>query len=74
MNDPVKFNFKMGRCTGFIFKWLVPILVVLYGVYYYHLVANSCHYKSDVKLDGKTVIITGKPGRWVELGSAVNGS
>ncbi|XP_071790879.1 retinol dehydrogenase 12-like [Asterias amurensis] len=46
-------------CLSATIKWVLPILVALYGVYYWHIIASRRYFTSDVVLDGKTVIVTG---------------
>ncbi|XP_071790150.1 retinol dehydrogenase 12-like isoform X2 [Asterias amurensis] len=46
-------------CLSAIIKWVLPILVALYGVYYWQFIASRRYFNSDVVLDGKTVIVTG---------------
>ena len=48
-------------CLSAIIKWVLPILVALYGVYYWQFIASRRYFVSDVVLNGKTVIVTGKP-------------
>ena len=47
-------------CLSAIIKWVLPILVALYGVYYWQFIGSRRYFNSDVVLDGKTVIVTGK--------------
>ena len=42
-----------------LFKWLVPILVALYGVYYWRVFASRRYFEGDIELKGKTAIVTG---------------
>ncbi|XP_033628128.1 retinol dehydrogenase 13-like [Asterias rubens] len=46
-------------CLSAIIKWVLPILVALYGVYYWQFIASRRYFVSDVVLNGKTVIVTG---------------
>ena len=48
-------------CLSATIKWVLPILVALYGVYYWQIIASRRYFTSDVVLDGKTVIVTGRP-------------
>ena len=40
-------------------KWFVPILVALYGVYYWRVFASRRYFEGDIELKGKTAIVTG---------------
>ncbi|XP_071790227.1 retinol dehydrogenase 12-like [Asterias amurensis] len=46
-------------CLSATIKWVLPILVALYGVYYWQFIASRRYLTSDVVLNGKTVIVTG---------------
>ncbi|XP_038059956.1 retinol dehydrogenase 11-like [Patiria miniata] len=58
-------------------KWLVPILVVLYAVFYWQVITNRKYFTNDVKLNGKTTIVTGGNsgiGWWTALDFAQRGA
>ncbi|XP_022096266.1 retinol dehydrogenase 13-like [Acanthaster planci] len=42
-----------------LWKLLVPTLVVLYAVYYWHVIAGRRYFTGDVSLKGKMAIVTG---------------
>ena len=41
-------------------RWLGPILVALYGVYYWDVIADRRYFTGDVSLQGKVTIVTGR--------------
>ncbi|XP_038059954.1 retinol dehydrogenase 11-like [Patiria miniata] len=60
-----------------LLSWLVPILVVLYAVFYWQVITNRKYFTNDVKLNGKTTIVTGGNsgiGWWTALDFAQRGA
>ncbi|XP_022096265.1 retinol dehydrogenase 12-like [Acanthaster planci] len=54
----IRFAFMMASLSSSL-RYLVPVLIAAYAVYYWYVFARLKYFTGDVDLKGKTVIITG---------------